>query len=56
MASEYVLRIPRSDVEAEYVLVHVSRTGSELFDLKLVATEGTTPYLATGILVPISSD
>ena len=49
MASEYVLRIPRSDSAGEYVILNVNKNGSALLDLKLVATEGTNPYVAESI-------
>jgi len=42
-----VLRIPRSDQPPAYVLVHVTRSGSAVLDLKLVATEGENPYAVT---------
>ena len=46
MAAEYVLRISRSDNEGEYVLVNVtSPAGSSTPDLKLLATEGESPYV-----------
>ncbi|KAL1967238.1 hypothetical protein VTN77DRAFT_3284 [Rasamsonia byssochlamydoides] len=40
-----VLRIPRSDDPTTFVLVHVSRSGKAALDLKLVATEGESPYV-----------
>jgi hypothetical protein len=47
-SSPRVLRIPRSDQQSAYVLVHVARSGSAVLDLKLVATEGENPYAVTG--------
>ncbi|MCJ1391476.1 hypothetical protein MMC18_004340 [Xylographa bjoerkii] len=47
MASDHILRIPRSDIQGEHVLVNVSTNGPALLDLKLIGTEGTTPFLVT---------
>ncbi|MCJ1433861.1 hypothetical protein MMC27_003226 [Xylographa pallens] len=47
MASDHVLRIPRGDIQGEYVIINVSSNGPALLDLKLIGTEGTTPYLET---------
>ncbi|KAL8682724.1 MAG: hypothetical protein Q9186_001235 [Xanthomendoza sp. 1 TL-2023] len=47
MASEHVLRLPRTDSPAEYVLLHTSSNGSSPLDLRLLATEGTEPYIKT---------
>ncbi|KAL8988856.1 MAG: hypothetical protein Q9177_002133 [Variospora cf. flavescens] len=47
MASDHVLRIPRSDSPGEYVLLNTSSCGSSPLDLKLLATEGTEPYVKT---------
>ncbi|KAL8649307.1 MAG: hypothetical protein Q9210_004476 [Variospora velana] len=47
MASEHVLRIPRTDNPGEYVLLNTSSCGSSPLDLKLLATEGTEPYVKT---------
>ncbi|KAI4287810.1 MAG: hypothetical protein L6R35_002929 [Caloplaca aegaea] len=47
MASEHVLRIPRTDSLGEYVLLNTSSCGSSPLDLKLLATEGTEPYVKT---------
>ena len=52
MASDHVLRIPRSDIQDEHVIVNVSSNGPALLDLTLVGTEGTTPYLKNGNLDP----
>ncbi len=46
MASEHVLRLPRSDSVGDYVLVNVTSNGSSPLDLKLLATEGESPYIA----------
>lgn len=49
-----VLRIPRSDDPTTFVLVHVSRSGKAPLDLKLVATEGESPYVGAGAsLLPL---
>lgn len=45
MASEHVLSIPRSDSEGDNVLLNVVPSGKAPLDLKLVATEGTSPYI-----------
>lgn len=45
MASEKILRIARSDSEGDYVLVNVSSNGASPVDLKLLATEGESPYI-----------
>ncbi|KAI4138673.1 MAG: hypothetical protein LQ341_004560 [Variospora aurantia] len=47
MASDHVLRIPRTDSPGEYVLLNTSSCGSSPLDLKLLATEGTEPYVKT---------
>ena len=47
MATEHILYLPRSDNTEEYVLVSVSSGGSSSLDLKLLATEGESPYIAT---------
>ncbi|MCJ1285375.1 hypothetical protein MMC26_004715 [Xylographa opegraphella] len=47
MASDHVIRIPRSDIHGEYVIINVSSNGPALLDLKLIGTEGTNPYLET---------
>ncbi|KAG6045268.1 hypothetical protein E4U39_002553 [Claviceps sp. Clav50 group G5] len=44
MAPEKVLKIPRTDQDAAFVLVHVASKGSKPLDLKLVGTEGAAPY------------
>ena len=48
MASDHMLRIPRSDFQGKHILVNVSKNGPALLDLKLIGTEGTVPYLTTG--------
>lgn len=45
MASDHVLRLPRTDSPSDYVLLNASRNGSNPLDLKLLATEGTEPYI-----------
>ncbi|EEH16894.2 hypothetical protein PABG_06981 [Paracoccidioides brasiliensis Pb03] len=47
MPKEILLRIKRSDSPGDYILVHVTRPGTEDLDLKLVATEGEAPYRAS---------
>lgn len=47
MDTEHILYLPRSDSEGEYVLVNVSSGGPSPLDLKLLATEGESPYMAT---------
>ncbi|KAJ9288252.1 hypothetical protein C8Q69DRAFT_116002 [Paecilomyces variotii] len=42
-----ILRLSRTDDPTAYVLIHVSRSGSEPLDLKLVATEGEAPYVGS---------
>ncbi|KAG5984125.1 hypothetical protein E4U55_005924 [Claviceps digitariae] len=44
MAPERVLKVPRTDQHASFVLIHVARRGSKPLDLKLVGTEGAAPY------------
>lgn len=47
MATEHILYLSRSDSDGEHVLVNVSSAGSSALDLKLLATEGESPYIAT---------
>jgi hypothetical protein len=42
-----VLRFPRSDDKAAFVLVQVTQKGSKPLDLKLVGTEGEEPYVTS---------
>jgi hypothetical protein len=49
-AQPRILRIPRSD-DTGYVLMHVSRYGPAVLDLKLVATEGENPYAGVGMFL-----
>ena len=49
MASEHILRIPRSDSDGEFVIVNVTANGSSPLDLKLLATEGESPYITTSV-------
>ncbi|KAL9121125.1 MAG: hypothetical protein Q9187_002321 [Circinaria calcarea] len=46
MASEHVLRIPCGEDESKFVLVNVISVGPAEFDLKLIGTEGISPYVA----------
>lgn len=50
-----ILRVPRSDDPAAYVLVHVSSTSSAPLDLKLVGTEGENPYVGSGAPLYVSA-
>ncbi|KAL8703913.1 MAG: hypothetical protein Q9201_002925 [Fulgogasparrea decipioides] len=45
MPSEHVLSIPRTDSPGDYILFNTSSNGPSPLDLKLLATEGTQPYL-----------
>ncbi|KAL6720223.1 hypothetical protein ACLMJK_002144 [Lecanora helva] len=47
MASQHILRIPRSDSVEDFVIVYVSSRGSSSLDLELLATEGEHPYETT---------
>ncbi|KAF5232090.1 hypothetical protein FAUST_8892 [Fusarium austroamericanum] len=42
-----VLRFPRSDDKAAFVLIQVTQKGSKPLDLKLVGTEGEEPYVTS---------
>ncbi|CAD0112931.1 unnamed protein product [Aureobasidium uvarum] len=42
-----VLRLPRTDVDNDFVLVNVQQSGSDLLDLKLVATDGQSPFVTS---------
>ncbi|KAI4105941.1 MAG: hypothetical protein LQ339_003259 [Xanthoria mediterranea] len=44
MSSDHVLRISRTDLPGEYILLNTSSHGSSPLDLQLLATEGTEPY------------
>ncbi|KAI5210588.1 hypothetical protein E4T39_00103 [Aureobasidium subglaciale] len=44
-----VLRLPRTDVDNDFVLVNVLQTGSDPLDVKLIATDGEFPFV-TNIL------
>lgn len=46
----HILRLPRSDEAESFILVHVSSSGRQQLDLKLVGTEGSAPYVSTGKL------
>lgn len=45
MSLPLVLRLPRTDVDHDFVLVNVQQSGSSDLDLKLVATEGESPFV-----------
>ena len=47
MAPDHVLSIHRGDSDGDNVLVNVVPNGNAALDLKLVATEGTSPYITT---------
>jgi hypothetical protein len=40
-----VLRLPRTDVDSDFVLINIEQFGSDLLDLKLVGTDGTSPFV-----------
>ncbi|THW46210.1 hypothetical protein D6D21_04005 [Aureobasidium pullulans] len=40
-----VLRLPRTDVDNDFVLVNVQQSGPDLLDVKLVATDGEAPFV-----------
>ncbi|KAI4761366.1 hypothetical protein E4T52_06484 [Aureobasidium sp. EXF-3400] len=40
-----VLRLPRTDVDNDFVLVNIEQAGSDLLDLKLVGTDGISPFV-----------
>lgn len=44
-ASERVLRVPQSDGNESFVLLHLKSAGSSPLDLKVVGTEGEAPYV-----------
>ncbi|KAI4239548.1 MAG: hypothetical protein L6R40_005493 [Gallowayella cf. fulva] len=47
MASEHVLRLPRTDSPGDYILLNASSNGASPLDFQLLATEGTEPYVKT---------
>ncbi|KAL8741594.1 MAG: hypothetical protein Q9190_005816 [Brigantiaea leucoxantha] len=47
MTSEHVLRVPRSDSPGDFILLNTGSNGPSPLDLKLLATEGTEPYIKT---------
>lgn len=66
MASEHVLRLPRTDSPGDYILLNTSSHGSNPLDLRLLATEGTEPYVkickrllslfSSGFLIRVHAD
>lgn len=53
MAPEHILFLPRSDSDEEaYVLVNVSSGGPSPLDLRLLATEGDSPYISSSTFAP----
>ena len=49
MMSEHILRVPRADSEGDFVIVNVASNGSSPLDLRLLATEGESPYVTTSM-------
>ncbi|MBE7181157.1 MAG: hypothetical protein INR71_08110 [Terriglobus roseus] len=47
MASEHVVRVRRVDADDAFVLLKVTRAGSQPLDVRIVGTEGASPYVAT---------
>ena len=47
MKETAVLRVPRTDDDDGYVLVHVTTTGPKGLDFKLDATDGADPFALT---------
>jgi hypothetical protein len=45
MADPLVLRLPRTDVDGDFVLVNVLQSGPDPLDLKLIATDGEAPFV-----------
>jgi len=45
---EHILSIPQNDRERNQVIVNVLSNGSSPLDLRLLATEGDSPYVKTG--------
>ncbi|CAO1602251.1 hypothetical protein XANCAGTX0491_005877 [Xanthoria calcicola] len=43
-SSDHVLRISRTNLPGEYILLNTSSNGTSPLDLQLLATEGTEPY------------
>ena len=40
-----VLRLPRTDVDNDFVLVNIEQSGSDPLDLKLVGTDAISPFV-----------
>ncbi|KAI9744218.1 MAG: hypothetical protein M1818_002370 [Claussenomyces sp. TS43310] len=49
----HIVRLPRIDDNASFVLINVSSSGRQGLDVKLVGTEGSAPYATEGKLVCI---
>ncbi|KAI9158491.1 hypothetical protein HJFPF1_06486 [Paramyrothecium foliicola] len=47
MSQPRVLRVNRSDDDSAFVLFQISSSGTKPLDLKIIATEGEAPYVAT---------
>lgn len=43
----YVLRLPRTDEEGTFALVHTTQVRSKPLDMKLTGTDGLAPYVVT---------
>jgi hypothetical protein len=46
MGETHILRVSRVDNDGDYVLVQVTPNGRKELDLKLVATDGLSPFVA----------
>ncbi len=55
MTTEHILRVPRSDSKGDFVLINVTSNGKSALDLRLLATEGESPYVARREFVAFSS-
>jgi len=55
MATERILQVPRSDSEGNFILINVISNGKYPLDLKLLATEGESPYITTSEFITFSS-
>ncbi|KAH6695823.1 hypothetical protein F5X68DRAFT_273026 [Plectosphaerella plurivora] len=47
MAPAHVLRVPRTDEEGSFVLVHTTQVRTKALDMKLIGTDGLAPYATT---------
>lgn len=46
MGETHILRVPRVDDDGGYVLIQVTPNGRKDLDLKLLATDGLSPFVA----------